>query len=184
MSRKPVHGAWRAREKAVEDARRAVHETFAQMERRSDRDDPATIAWSAACSRFHRLLADAYPPQFQAAAQRLRDGDPSGLEEIIDFLEADPRFHSSGYAKEDLLRLLGRVELDEHQAERLRGVVLAKVDSGAGREFRRYCRLARRLDTPGLRAELERRLDNLDEGVRDRAGWVLAGLPDWKPPTA
>jgi len=67
---------------------------------------------------------------------------------------------------------------DSH-ASRLRQVVLNLVDQRDGREFRWYCRLARHIDGPDLRNQLERRLRDANGNVRRRAGWVLDVLgPD------
>ena len=63
------------------------------------------------------------------------------------------------------------------EAARLRRVVLAAVDRPDRREFRRYTRLARKVDAPELRQALEERLGAADPGIRRRARWVLEALP-------
>jgi hypothetical protein len=72
---------------------------------------------------------------------------------VIRFLEAI-RCFSAHYAKADLIRFINRMALTEHRAKRLRAVALAIVDRRASQEFRRYCRLAAKVNHPGLREEL------------------------------
>lgn len=95
---------------------------------------------------------------------------------MIEFLEKDQWTFGSGYAKADLIRLIRKLDLNHTQAERLRRVVLAVVDGRDRREFRHYCRLARKLDSPQLRKELMRRLEDENEVVRRHARWVLEYL--------
>jgi hypothetical protein len=164
------------RSAAVEAARQAVHTAFSAVTRRDDPDDPATAAWEAALVRFEAAVDAAYPPGFETIYERLREGNAAALVDAIEFLEADPWFFRSGYIKAKLVRLIKRWPLTPVQADRLRAVVVRVVDGRDRREFRDYCRLARRLDGPELRAALERRLTHPEEGVRRRAGWALAAL--------
>ncbi len=60
--------------------------------------------------------------------------------------------------------------------ERLRRVVIDAVERRGGREFRAYCRLARRFDGPELRDLLVRQVSSGDEAIRRRAGWMLQVL--------
>jgi hypothetical protein len=161
----------RARE--AREAHRAVHTTFAQMRRRDDPNDPATAAWLSAIARFRAAVVAAYPPGFWDDVALLAKANGEGLETAIRFLEADPYFDRSGYVKADLLRFIKRVPLDPEQTERLRAVVIDSVERRGGREFRAYCRLARRLDGPELREALARQLQSGDVAIRRRAAWML-----------
>ncbi|MGH9767193.1 MAG: hypothetical protein ACREAB_07140 [Blastocatellia bacterium] len=96
-----------------------------------------------------------------------------GVESIIAFLEEDPWTFGSGYAKADMVKLLRKLDLTPKQGERLRKVLLTIVDKRHRREFRLYCLLACKLDSPELRRELTRRLGSRDEGVSRRARWML-----------
>ncbi len=129
-----------------------------------------------AIARFDLAIRRAYPPGFREAFDALRSGDLSGLEMAIAFLEADPFFFRSGYVKADLIALISRQPLTETQMSRLRQVVIAIVDRRDGREFRRYCHLARHVDDPELRRDLDARYRSEDANVRRRAAWVLAAL--------
>jgi hypothetical protein len=99
-----------------------------------------------------------------------------GVDAAIEFLEKDEWTFGSGYAKAELIRLLRKLDLKPTQAERLRRVVLAVVDGRDRREFRHYCRLAYKVDSPHLRKELVRRLDGESEVVRRHARWTLEYL--------
>jgi hypothetical protein len=99
-----------------------------------------------------------------------------GVDSAIEFLEKDEWTFGSGYAKADLVRLLRKLDLKPVQAERLRRVVLAVVDGRDRREFRHYCQLACKLDSPRLREELMRRLEDENEVVRRHARWALEYL--------
>lgn len=126
----------------------------------------------------------------------LRGGDRTKLEVVITFLEADLHFDRSGYVKEKIIRHIKPPMLTPQHVARLQAVVLAIVDKRDGREFRDYCRLARKVDSPELREQLRHRLtrawpsarsltDDLpalmlvaqqDRDIRRRARWVLEAL--------
>lgn len=156
----------------VEAARKAVGVAFSRLKDRRDADDPATIEWQAELRRFRAAIDLAYPVGFWDYLVRAKRGDWSGLETLIGFLEADPFFFRSGYAKEKILKVVKRAPLDADQRARLREVCLAVVDGRDRREFRDYCRLAARLDGPELRTAIEARLAAGPEDVRRRAGWM------------
>lgn len=177
---------WRFNYEERAAAARAAHleigRTFARLKNRNDENDPATIAWKAAIARFRDALRLAYPSDFGEDIERLKAGDARGLEGVIRFLEADPMFFGSGYAKADLIRFVNRMALTEHQAKRLRAVALAIVDRRASQEFRRYCRLAAKVNHPGLREDLRSRAAGGDPAVARRARWMLAYVES--PPCA
>src|SRR5262245_57635063 len=89
--------------------------------------------------------------------QRLADGQPGSIEEALTFLERDPYFFRSGYARERVARRLAGVKLTPVEKVRVRALVLSSVDG------RRFCpqpgvgRLARAVADNPLRRELRRR---------------------------
>jgi hypothetical protein len=137
------------------------------------RSEEAWELWSQAAQRFHQAIDTAYPPGFWDDFERLSKGDVTALESAVAFLEADPWFFRSGYIKGYLIRYINRIELPPGYADRLRRMVLSATEGRQWREFRAYCRLARKLDSPELRAELTRLLDHPDPAVRRRARWAL-----------
>jgi hypothetical protein len=147
--------------------------------------EAATISWSRpgdfrareihnlAVDVFQKAIANAYPPGFWEDYKRLKERNSVGLETGVKFLEADPWFFRSGYTKAELIRYISHIELPQPIAERLRWVVVAAVDGRDRREYRQYCRLARKVDSPELREELSLRLHHDNPAVRRRARWVL-----------
>lgn len=97
------------------------------------------------------------------------------IESAIICLEADPWSFGSGYLKADLLKIITQVELKPSQIPRLRKVAIAAVDKRDCREFRWYCRLACKVQSPELKNELQQRLNSKDANVKRRARWML----DW-----
>ena len=106
----------------------------------------------------------------------------SGIESAIVFLEEDPIFFRSGYLKANLLKILSRVELKNSQMARLRKVALAIVDKKDCREFRWYCRLACKVQSPELKNELQQRMNSEDNNIKRRARWMLARIRNYVQP--
>jgi hypothetical protein len=129
----------------------------------------AQVGWT------HELLAGMYEA-ISLAVSRLRRGDEGGLETAVQFLESDADCFRSGYVKEEVIRFLTRLPLDPGTTGRLEEVVLMIVDGYDRREFRSYIRLARRLDSPSLRRELQARASSADSRTRRHAKWMLSGL--------
>ena len=130
--------------------------------------------------RYRQVLREAYPPAFQASAKRLEEKDASDLEDILQFLEADPVFYGSGYTKEWALKRLKQLpQIPPPYAEHLQNIILHQVDTVARREFKYYGRLAVRLDNESLRVALHKRIDSqrTDPDVKWRAKRILAYLP-------
>jgi hypothetical protein len=101
--------------------------------------------------------------------RRLRRGDPESIEVALTFLERDPYFFRSGYARDRIARRLAQAELTAAQRVRARTVVLSTVDG------QRHCplpgagRLARAVADNPLRRVLRARLHDPDTAVARRA---------------
>lgn len=68
-----------------------------------------------------------------AAALRFRaSASPITLSTAVEFLEADPWFHSSGYIKAKLIKFINRQELKPDWVRRLQKVVIASVTAKIG----------------------------------------------------
>ena len=122
-----------------------------------------------------------YTWDFWRDVELLRGGDHTKLEAVVSFLEADPWFHGSGYAKVKMVRYIKLPMLTPDFTERLQNVVLAMVERRNGQEFRAFCRLACKVDAPALREQLTRRLTDGDPDTRRRARWVLEALGQNQP---
>lgn len=99
----------------------------------------------------------------------LSRGDTESTEAALTFLERDPYFFRSGYARERVALRLAQTELTAAQKARARTVVLSTVDG------ERHCplpgagRLARAVSDNSLRRELRARLHDPDPAVARRA---------------
>jgi hypothetical protein len=154
-------------------AHEALHYAFAQ------RDDPASggaEAWRDAAAALRDAVGGLYSPTLSEAVDGLKAGDPRAVEPAIVFLEADPWCFRSGYLKERLARYLPRNVLTIQQRERLEVVLVNAVDAGDRREFKQYCKLARRVATSRLQRPLRSRLHEGDPDVARRALLMLAAL--------
>lgn len=140
-------------------------------------DEEHRSLWATACQRFHASFEElAFPGGLNKQLQHLRKGEEEAVEMAVRFLEVNPWFFRSGYIKEELLRLIKQASLSDDQQERLRSVILARIEGGGGREFRRYSRLARKLSVPKFREAVLKLLQSDDPQVARRARWVLSSL--------
>jgi hypothetical protein len=152
---------------------RAMYEDIRRAFRSRDAGPAACREWADACRRFHAAYdCLAFPGGLCHGMTSLAGGDPAAVEAAVRFLEADPWFFRSGYIKADVIRWLTRASLSSSQAARLRRVVLARVSGRDAREFRWYCRLARRVADASLREAIRRLADSGPGPVARRAGWV------------
>jgi hypothetical protein len=124
--------------------------------------------------RYHgRLDVDSWLVDLD---ERLAGGEAGAVEEALMFLEDDPYFFRSGYARERVARRLSRVELTPLQKARARTLVLSTVDG------QRHCphpglgRLARAVADNPLRRELRTRLHRRDTAVARRALRVVVNV--------
>ncbi len=164
---------WLSRAALLEATRRNANESA----KRRDESADAYRRWTQAAESFHDAWHFMYPFEFLQRIRRLRAPSAEDVDEALTFLEADPWCFRSGYVKEDILRRVQRVPFAKEHEDRLRNVLVHAVDVGNRREFKWYCRLARRLDNPELRKALLERLASTDPGVRRRAFWMVDGLP-------
>lgn len=163
------------RAQRLENARLLVREAYDLYNREQDKCEEARL-WEQTAQLFHRALDEVYTDEFDANRRNLRHGDPKALEPAVQFLEIDPWCFRSGYFKQDLIRHILRYQLDELYQARLTKVVLNAIDSRDRREFRYYCRLAKKVQSAPLKREIEKRMSSADAAVRRRAGWVLSKL--------
>ena len=149
--------------------------------RLSHADPEAKAVIEASRRLYHTALGQAYPPGFWEDYERLRAGDPTGLESAVQFLEADPIFFRSGYVKQKLIRAIKTPMLTPEYVERLQQVVLAVVDRRYDRDLGSYRNLAWKVYSPYLRARLEQRVSDGTLSIRSRARWMLEELEKNQP---
>lgn len=160
-----THGA------AAHRAHVAVTDAFRAKVRERD---PAE--YDRLLTTFKLAVERALPTCDVGFLQRLDEGQQDDIERAIAFLEADPFFFTSGYAKQQMIHRLKRVLLNGEQKRWLTTLVLARVDRPNASLFRHYCRLARALRSPTLMAALQDRLMHADVDVRARAARMLEVL--------
>jgi hypothetical protein len=138
------------------------------------RDRPGHVE---AARRFHRALDAAWPPGFFEELRRCARGEPEGLDDVLDFVEACPRFFRTGYILDKAMRFLPRPPRTAAQTQRLQNIVFAAVARSLRVPFRSVPALARSVDSPTFREKLRVLTHSSDARVRDRAAAVLDGLP-------
>lgn len=169
----PFDYAERAR--AMEEAEEFFHEIVRAC--RSQYADPEAKAVIEAARRlYERAWEMAYPPGFWEDYERLRCGDPTGMESAVSFLEADPWFFRSGYVKQKLIRAIKARFLTPEYVTRLQQVILAIVDKRYDRDMRNYRNLAWKVNSPALREQLAQRAAEGNFDVRSRVRWMLETL--------
>lgn len=171
-----MHGLLNMKQSAVNypSAIKEAHENVDKTFKLREQDRTSWKIWLDACRRFRDLFTAAHlDSSFYPNEDALRIGEEAAVEVAIKYLELDPYYFRSGYSKERILRILKKLELSKKQQDRLRNVILSKVDSHDCREFRAYCRLAKKLNDEGLLKRLKQRSGSLDEGVKRRAIWML-----------
>ena len=165
---------------AIKAAAAEITRLYAEIYRclpEREKSEEGLRRWREACSRFHEAYPKlAFPGGLARLYAELPRGNRAAIEDAIRFLETDPYFFRSGYLKEELLRYLARAPLDPDQESRLRDVVLARVRGPARREFRRYCRLARRLSTTDFIAQLQEVAEREPGTAGRQADWVLQAI--------
>ncbi|MCA9709223.1 MAG: hypothetical protein KDK70_25490 [Myxococcales bacterium] len=110
------------------------------------------------------------PPSLyvSAAMDRARQGDRGAVATVLAYLDLSPRYFASGYLKEELLRGLRGVALDEEQRAVLRRVFLRWI-LVPGREYGRFVGLLPQLRTAEFDAAIEALAEHDHEHVRRRA---------------
>ena len=115
----------------------------------------------------------ALPPGGDQFLRNLDAGSPRAVDIATAFLQADGFFPESGYAKAAIIRRLKRAPLTRLQKARLQSIVLERVEGPDRNEFASNCRLALAVRSPELEAEVERRTQSDDPGIRRRARWMM-----------
>lgn len=132
-----------------------------------------TEGYRAAQAEYKEAWAALYTPEFLQKLEALKIGDPAGAEAAIAFLEADPWHFHSGYLKGKVAQYLRKVVLDAQQRQRIGVVILTILAKGKRQDLGQFASLARRIDSPTLRYDLERLGQSDDEGLDWRANFVL-----------
>jgi hypothetical protein len=167
----------RRRAAVADRAHKAISKT-GRLDPDRDRHDE----WSANVAWFYETQSAVFTDRFLAAFGALKARDRSGLEYGLWVLEADPWCFRSGYIKQDLIRFIARIDLDDLMRQRVADIVLAVLDDRRPRRgIRRYRTLAWAADSAELREQLEQRASASDPQVRFNARQVLDRLVHMPP---
>ena len=131
--------------------------------------------WEKATEAFHTAYdALAFPGGLKHSLILLKKQDPQSIQSAIEFLQADPYFHRSGYIKEKVASALKQISLSSEQIEELQAVMLAAIEIEGRREFLEYCRLARKLSDKQFIQQLEKRIkEPSSAGALQRASQMM-----------
>jgi hypothetical protein len=160
----------------IESNARALRELHEGLKHPGPEDQDRVAAISDYFQRYDQL---AFPGGLERGLALLAAGDAQSVESAVVFLEVDPLFHRSGYIKADLLRRLKRASLTAEQKNRLRKVIVARVQGPDSREFRHYARLAPMIADESLRDTLRVNQKSTDLVTARHAKWIFQALDAW-----
>ena len=124
----------------------------------------------AAAKAFHEAYDSlAFPGGLSQALEKLKNHDPSIIDEIIFFLKENPDYFRSGYHKEEMLRRLKSFVFNKSQESLLASLIIRSIDEGPGRLFSAYARLSRKIDYNLLSVEIKKRLKSNKPEIQRRA---------------
>lgn len=116
-------------------------------------------------------MVDGSDHELVEAALVARSG--GAVDRALAFLEADPRYFRSGYAKQRILRRLANLPMTGDERARACTLIVRYVDRGASGALREVRRVARRKADNAVRHALRDRLASDDPLVAWRALYVL-----------
>ena len=135
--------------------------------------DPHDPTHQAATQAFHQAYDSlAFPGGISQALDRLKNKDPSILDEILSFLQDNPDYFRSGYHKEKMLQHLKSFSLSKKQQTLLSSLILRSIDGGPKRLFQAYSRLAPKITPDLLLPEVLERLHSPNPEIQHRATHV------------
>lgn len=115
----------------IDRLQRRVDETATSR----DRSDVDRQAWTDACLQFQRRFDQLAFPGGTAQWSAFLAGKTRGIDAAIAFLDVDPWFLRSGYAKEIIWHRLKRFPLDAPRVALLESIALAWLRRRVRREF-------------------------------------------------
>jgi hypothetical protein len=110
----------------------------------------------------------------QRTGEALAAGDPSAAGPALAYLEADPYYFRSGYARTWLAGRLSRADLGSTEVSRARDLVVDVADGRLNSGMRGVARLARSVADNQLRRDLRARLHSDDQVIARRALHILS----------
>lgn len=138
------------------------------------KNSKATAQWKTACEKFHSSYDRlAFPGGLKEGMSQLKKGDAAAIEAAIAFLKVDPYFFRSGYIKEEILHYLSRAVLNEKQIIELQEILLDRLNGEERREFKNYCKLAKKIASEAFIAKVQKNLLSESLAISSRAQRML-----------
>ena len=92
---------------------------------------------------------------------------------VFQYLEIDPIYNGSGYAKELMVQKIKVCELSQKESETLRNLIIGRVRTFAWRDFRRFCQLIPRIQNDSFIRKLTVYTEAKDKNLARRAQFAL-----------
>jgi hypothetical protein len=113
-------------------------------------------------------------PGGDEALNSLKDYEARAIQTAIDFLEADPLHHRSGYTKEEVWKRLRNASLHANDKARLEAISLRYLERKIGRDFWSMARVMSYLATEAFWKRLHSELETAEEPKKTRVLYLLA----------
>ena len=95
---------------------------------------------------------------------------------VFQYMEIDPIYNNSGYAKEMMVQKIKKCELTKKEAQILRRLIIGRIRSVAWRDFRRFCQLIPRIQNKVFVDEITTYAESKDDSVSRRATFAMQYL--------
>lgn len=158
-----------------------IKRTKSKKEKRKLREiEPQTV--TDARKVYLQRLEKMYETQIIPLEIVFRENPHSVFDEMLEFLATDILVFRTGYAKEEFINLLKKVELNEIQIKKVQAVALQICErESIRREFRYWCRLMNKIADKEFVLQLQNLLKNQNEKVRLKAKWALKMIYENNP---
>lgn len=142
----------------------AIHETV----KHRDQSPSLREKWIRAANEYHN-----HHSSIDDWLEQIRTSDIANWADARDFifqyLEIDPVYNNSGYAKELMVQKIKKCDLSEKEKQVLRTLIIGRIRSVAWRDFRRFCQLIPRIQNQQFVDEIKVYAQSKDTSVSRRA---------------
>lgn len=147
-----ARGASAGRQSGILERAERLNQLEAELKQAVAERDNDPERWRVSADAYKIALDEFYAP-FDRASDSLRDSDDE-LETAVQFLEADPWCHRSGYMKVKMLRRVAKWPARHRYQARLEDVVMLRLSKPEPGLFRPTARLAAELWNEGLQGRV------------------------------
>ena len=126
-----------------------------------------------ACAAFNEQFDQlAFPGGLEQAFSQLKNHNSSILPIALEFLQADPYFHRSGYTKEEILHHLKKFEFTDKQKNLFYDLLDRSIHHDQDRIFRAYAKLFPYVSTQAQQTKIKDLLKNADAKLAQRLEYI------------